>query len=395
VKILILSFYYAPDLCPGSFRCTSLVEQLLPLVNEKYEIEVMTTVPNRYATYVVPAPEFEKNGALTIHRIPLPSHQSGMLDQAKAFGYFAKKVNQLVKNNQYALVFATSSRLMTAALGAYIAHQKRAMLYLDIRDIFLDTLQDVLPKKVSFVAKPVFSIIEKWAFRKANHINIVSDGFKDYFKTRYPNASLTGFTNGIDDDFLMFDSDSSRKEVILPLTVLYAGNIGEGQGLHRILPSLAKRMEGRVNFRVIGDGGRKNQLALELSRLGCTNVELLPPIGRQQLLEEYRTADVLFLHLNDYNAFKKVLPSKLFEYGAVGKPIWAGLGGYAADFVEKEMTNAVVFHPCDVISAERRFAALKIEVNRRTDFIQKYKRQHIMECMAKEMMSECLYTHSN
>jgi len=31
-------------------------------------------------------------------------------------------------------------------------------------------------------------------------------------------------------------------------------------------------------------------------------------------------ADVLFLHLNAYKAFEKVLPSKIFEYAATGRP---------------------------------------------------------------------------
>ena len=34
---------------------------------------------------------------------------------------------------------------MTAALGAWIARRKRARLYLDIRDIFVDTIGDMLP----------------------------------------------------------------------------------------------------------------------------------------------------------------------------------------------------------------------------------------------------------
>jgi hypothetical protein len=50
-----------------------------------------------------------------------------------------------VANRDYDLVLATSSRLMTAALGALIARRKRARLYLDIRDIFVDTIGDVSP----------------------------------------------------------------------------------------------------------------------------------------------------------------------------------------------------------------------------------------------------------
>ena len=48
------------------------------------------------------------------------------------------------------------------------------------------------------------------------------------------------------------------------------------------------------------------------------------------------STDVLFLHLNDYSAFRKVIPSKIFEYAATGKPIVAGVSGYAAEFLRHE-----------------------------------------------------------
>ena len=114
------------------------------------------------------------------------------------------------------------------------------------------------------------------------------------------------------------------------LQVVYAGNIGEGQGLHAILPQLAQRLGGRAQFRVIGDGGRRELLLERLRQAGVHTVEVLPPMPRSALLEAYSTADILFLHLNAQAAFEKVLPSKIFEYAATGKPIWAGVAGYAA-----------------------------------------------------------------
>ena len=81
---------------------------------------------------------------------------------------------------------------------------------------------------------------------------------------------------------------------------------------------------------MIGDGSRK--AALDLAVAGLDNVELRPPMARTQLLEAYRSADVLFLHLGAVPAFEKVLPSKLFEYAALGKPILAGVAGPRGGF---------------------------------------------------------------
>jgi glycosyltransferase involved in cell wall biosynthesis len=166
------------------------------------------------------------------------------------------------------------------------------------------------------------------------------------------------------------------------VSVLYAGNLGEGQGLHAILPTLAKKLQGRAVFRVIGDGGRKEALRRALAAAGVENVILLPPIQRDALIQEYLKADVLFLHLNDYDAFKKVLPSKIFEYAAMGKPVWAGVSGYPAEFIGAEVANAAVFKPCDVDGAAAAFQRLELKDTVRLDFIRKFSRANIMQAMA-------------
>ena len=73
----MLSFYYQPDLCAGSFRMTSLVEHLS---NEDVEIAVITTTPNRYASFKPEAPEYSEERNVRIYRIPMPKHESGIFD---------------------------------------------------------------------------------------------------------------------------------------------------------------------------------------------------------------------------------------------------------------------------------------------------------------------------
>jgi len=277
---------------------------------------------------------------------------------------------------------------MTAVLGAWIASKKKTRLYLDIRDIFVDTMEDVLPRYLAMTAGPLFGMLERWAINKANKVNLVSRGFAEYFTARYRSKDFTYFTNGIDEEFVaasyVNQIDKSAKKSTV--SVLYAGNIGEGQGLHAILPELARRVSGKMCFRIIGDGGRKDALQAGLAAHGIENVEILPPVSRDQLIKEYQDADVLFLHLNDHEAFKKVLPSKLFEYAAMGKPIWAGVSGYAASFVRSEITNAVVFNPCSAEEAVRVFDDLIIHVSGREEFLRKYSRRNIMEKMAKDIV---------
>ena len=391
MKILILTFYYTPDLCAGSFRANSLVQSLLKAASEKpSHIEIITTLPNRYSTFHEDAQSLEEGNGYTIHRVKLPSHKSGMVDQSKAFITYTKFVLDTIKEKNYDLIFGTSSRLMTAALSAYVAKKSQTPLYLDIRDIFVDTLKDILPRRISFFLSPFFSAVEKWAFTKAIKINLVSEGFREYIEKRYPNTSLSFFTNGIDPVFLseseIKKSHTTEENTSKTIKILYAGNIGEGQGLHRIIPYMANNLNSNFLIEIIGDGGKKEALLSKIKKESCENVLLSPPVKQKFLLSRYIDADILFLHLNDHSAFKKVLPSKIFEYAATGKPILAGVSGYAKNFIEHEISNAAVFQPCNVEDSIYALNQLNIETKERKDFKSKFSRKRIMASFANDII---------
>jgi glycosyltransferase involved in cell wall biosynthesis len=120
---------------------------------------------------------------------------------------------------------------------------------------------------------------------------------------------------------------------------------------------------------------------------GLSNVQLLPPVSRDELIDAYKSADVLFLHLNDYEAFKKVLPSKIFEYAALGKPILAGVEGFAKDFINQNVSNAEVFEPGNSVGAVKALERLSLIEQPRAEFIKKHSRKHIMEDMANDIIA--------
>jgi len=349
MRILVLSFYYPPDVGPGPLRAKSLVEALKRL-DETVFIDVMTTMPNRYHSMNIDAQKFEQDNKVAIHRFQLPEHQSGMLDQALAFiKYFSKSI-RLSRSQQYDIVISTSGRLFTATLGSVIAKKNKAKLYLDIRDLFIDTIHDVLRNSPLKILMPVLRAIERWTFQSANKINVVSGGFLPHIKKLSLKCDVTVYTNGIDQSFVTtnFKKDAQNLRPV----ILYAGNLGQGQGLDAILPIAAKTLNQNYRFTIVGDGGRRKELEKRLSSNDIKNVELLNPVPRTKLMALYKEADILFLHLNDLNAFKKVLPSKIFEYAATGKPILAGVSGFSADFLCEKVPGAFVFEPNNVEQME-------------------------------------------
>jgi glycosyltransferase involved in cell wall biosynthesis len=337
-----------------------------------------------------PVPAHESSDGISIHRIALPLGQGGALVQATAFGRYFFGVTSIARRRRYDVVVATSGRLMTGVLGSWVARRQRAPFYLDLRDIFVENIYEMLPRVVAMTCGWFFDVLERWTVCRASRVNLVSAGFAAHFVARYPCQRFTYFTNGIDDEFCEWRPLLTERRGAVgtdrELRILYAGNIGDGQGLHRIVPEVARRLGNRVRFRIVGDGNSKERLVTAIAAAGATNVELMRPLSRARLLDEYRSADVLFVHLNDYEAFQKVLPSKLFEYGATGKPIWAGLAGYPAEFVCAEITNAAVFPPCNAEAAIAALSRLELTDRARPEFVEKYSRRTISRELAGEII---------
>ncbi len=384
VRILFLSFYFRPDLSACAFRSTELARALCSLGNSEVHVEVLTTRPNRYATFQPDAPEIEEAPGMTIRRFAVPRHSSGMVDQSRVFATYAWQVSRSVRRGCCDLVLATSSRLMTAVLGAWVSSRVQSPLYLDLRDIFVETMGELLESGVRRAFLAPFRSLESYALRRARRVNLVSEAFADHFRRVVPHQDFRFFTNGVDDEFLGVSYGNSEPNP-RPLIVC-AGNIGQGQGLDRILPQAARLLDGEADFLIVGDGGMRRYLERNLAAMGVRNVRLHPPVPRPELVEIYRRADYLFLHLNAHAAFHRVLPSKLFEYAATGKPILAGVAGYPRTFLKQWVTGVEVFDPCDAPAMAAAFRRLRPGLYCREEFVRRFARSQLARAMAEDIL---------
>ena len=380
-RILLLSYYFPPDLSAGSFRMSGLLDELQTDTN--LTIDIITTLPNRYDSFSTESTD-AWNDNVNILRAPVGNHGGGMFGQALNFIKYAAFSIKLVRGKNYDLVFATTSRLMTGSLGAWISKRQSAPFFLDLRDLLTINLRELLPGYQSLILVPMLEIIERLTLSQARKINIVSDGFREHVQARAKTdqlTTLTTLTNGIDAMFLEQDfqkqHQSQRKKVV------YAGNIGQGQGLEKILPALAQLLP-EFDFLIVGDGSTRKLLKQESESL--SNIELKSPVKRQELMRIYQQADILFLHLNDIEAFRKVLPSKLFEYAATGKPVVAGVAGYAADFIKEHLPDIKVIAPCDEHRHALAFHAINTEHNPRTKFVEKFNRVTISKQLKESVL---------
>jgi len=391
LKIVFFTFYYPPDLCAGSFRAIALVQSLSKKMKENDELHIITTHPNRYENHREKADNIQKNGNITVHRFSVPSHKSEMFSQARSFASYALASYKLVNTLNPDFLIGTTSRLMTGVLTGISGRKLKCKYFIDLRDIFSETISDLFSQKsklLSFVFKKTFSLLELWLFRKAVGVNVVSEGFPEYFQTKgLDTSNWSFFPNGVDKEFvnLPIIENKSSKNI---KTIMYAGNIGSGQGLEMVLPAVAKRMGSDYHFLVIGGGGASSNLINTIKNNNVNNIEILPPVKRDKLIEYYANVDILFLHLNNIPTFRRVLPSKIFEYVAIRKPIVAGLTGYSAKFMIDNVPYASIFDSGDIDGCVN--AILKAENEDIKDksidiFVEKYSREKIMNSMAEHI----------
>ncbi len=385
-RILYLSFYFEPDLCAGSFRNTPLAKELARLVRNVAEVDVITTIPNRYKSFSVDSSEIQQIENLSITRIMMPLHKSGFIDQANLFRHFYFATKKISRGYKYDLVFASSSRLFTAYLVYELAKEMKVPLYLDIRDIFTDTMNEVITNRmIKKVVLPSLLHIERKTFNYASHINLISEGFRPYFE-KYLKAKYSYFTNGIDEEFVFRDNFSEALHPTVK-TITYAGNIGEGQGLHKIIPQAAEALGKEYRFLIIGDGGARRLLEEEINKRRLSNIKIERPVKRNELIEIYKGSHFLMLHLNDYKAFEKVIPSKIFELGAFPRPILAGVSGYARLFMEKNISDLILFQPAHPEDLVQKLKLYQYSIPKRNEFIHRFGRDQINLEMAKSIIS--------
>jgi len=116
--------------------------------------------------------------------------------------------------------------------------------------------------------------------------------------------------------------------------VMFAGNMGEAQGLETVLEAAALLRDlDDVQFVLVGGGIAVPRLQEIVRERELTNVRFLGRFPIQQMPGLYALADALLIHLKDDPLFRITIPHKTFAYMASGKPVLAAMAGDAADIV--------------------------------------------------------------
>jgi len=237
------------------------------------------------------------------------------------------------------LIVATSPQFFTAVAGYLASVFKRTPWVMEVRDLWPESIRAVgaAPGKEKWLDR--LEKLELFLYRKAAKVVVVTHAFKDNLIRRgVPAEKVAVVTNGV--LTAKFPRQAKDPALLAALgledkfVVGYLGTHGMAHKLDFIL-NHAPAAAPNVHFLFIGGGAQKAALEQQVADQQLTNVTMLPPVPKAEVARYISITDVALVPLRRSDTFKTVIPSKIFENAAMGKPILLGVEGESEAIIRK------------------------------------------------------------
>jgi colanic acid biosynthesis glycosyl transferase WcaI len=220
---------------------------------------------------------------------------------------------------------------MTSGLvPGLLARRLAVPLVIHVQDLQLDAAREL-----GILRQPLLlaglTWLELHLFRQARAVTTISRSMAARLAAKgVPPARLQVLPNWADLDKVRPGPrlNALRRELGLTseTVVLYAGNLGEKQGLEVILEAAAlTRGKPSIRYLVAGEGAARDRIKLRAQDLGLDNLTFLPSQSNSRLPLLLAAAD-LHLVVQRQKAADLVMPSKLTNIMAAGRPFIATAG---------------------------------------------------------------------
>ncbi|EGD6365027.1 colanic acid biosynthesis fucosyltransferase WcaI [Salmonella enterica] len=332
MKILVYGINYSPELT-GIGKYTG--EMVAWMAREGHEVRVITAPPyypqwkvgERYSAWRYRREE----GEATVWRCPLyVPKQPSTLKRLLHLGSFAlSSFFPLMAQRRWKpdRIIGVVPTLFCTPGMRLLAKLSGARTVLHIQDYEVDAMLGLGMAgkgKRGSVAR-LATAFERSALRNVDNVSTISRSMMNKAREKgvaaekilfFPNWSEVARFQEVNDA----DVTALRQQLGLPegkKIVLYSGNIGEKQGLEKVIDAAERLRDRPLIFAIVGQGGGKARLENMARERGLANIKFLPLQPYDALPALLKMGDC-HLVVQKRGAADAVLPSKLTNILAVG-----------------------------------------------------------------------------
>jgi colanic acid biosynthesis glycosyl transferase WcaI len=336
-RVLLLSQFFPPETYAGANRIGPMADVL----SKYYEVRVLTLKPSYPSSSRYEGISLEIHDAkfpYTVKRtFSFPPHSGSFSLRAVREQTMALRMALRALPESMDILVASTPSMFLGPVGLAVARARRAKFVWDVRDITWGYAKDTAGKSpVMAIAASGLEWYMLYTLRQADLVIGASRGISRALVEdgAEPSRTIT-IPNGLSASLLEVIAQRTAENVEKRHPIVsYVGLIGYNQGLGVLVE--AARTLPDVEFALAGDGPELPLLKKKARELGVGNVTFRGYLDGEELLELYRESDILIAHVRSTpTTDATMVPTKLFEYMATGRPIVYAGRGVAAELLRQ------------------------------------------------------------
>lgn len=333
MRLSLYSYNYAPEPTGIPYYNTEMCAWLARRLG--WRVTVHTGIPH-YPWWRVPEAYARRDyrhgrgdeviDAVTVERVrhyvpaaPLGGFKRMRLDASWLWRTFLRSLRARRRAHVIVLI---APPFLSGALGLWLRLRFRVPVVYHVQDLQVDAAIELgmLPPRLS----GALLWIERRLLARMDLVTTVSHGMRRRLLEKLPSGRVEMFPNWADVSSIRPHAGANRfrREWGLDdheVVVLYSGNLGRKQGVE-VLLAAAARIVPPVWLMIAGEGAERAEMEEVAKSLRLPRVRFLPLAPKEQLAEFLSAAD---LHCIPQRraAAGLVMPSKLLNIMAVGRPV--------------------------------------------------------------------------
>lgn len=345
MNVLIIAQYFPPDIGGASTRAFNVAKGLRM---KGCAVKVVTAfphypqgrIPSRYKGKAL---MFEEMDDIETIRVWIPSlpHRSIVNRVILHLCFIFSSLFALPFVGRRDVVFAANPNLFSFFSALVYSLVKRTPIIRNVDDLWPEVFYDMNLVK-SKIIKKLLDFMAWLSYSVPVAITPISPGYKRRIVEKYGvrEEKSRVIEVGVDTSIFSKSILDKRDDFI----VMYSGILGPAYDFRNMLMA-AKILSDYKNIRFLirGVGECENDLRQMIDEFSLENVFLNTSlVSKSKLVEILNLAEIFLLPMKDIKAANEGLPTKIFEYQAIGKPVICCSRGEPARYIRSTRSGVVI-----------------------------------------------------